>query len=151
MSAVREYDAAAVFITVGGASISGFAEESKVLIARNVDAFTLKVGTDGEGARSKSNNRSGRMTITLMGTSPSNAVLSALALADELTPGGAVVPWGCKDLNGGSIHTAQAGWVVKKSDAEYNAEVGERVWILETHDLKHTVAGNNESAQNTTV
>lgn len=149
--AVREYDSASVFVTVGGAPINGFAADSKVLIARNSDAFSLQVGSDGEAARSKSNDRSGRMTIRLLQTSPSNDILSAFALADEVTPGGAVVPFACKDLNGGSLHTAQTGWIVKKSDADYVVEAGEREWILETDDLKHTVAGNNVPAQNPDV
>ncbi len=106
------------------------------------------MGSDGEAARSKSNDKSGRMTIQLLQTSPSNAILSAFALADEVTPGGAVFPFACKDLNGGSLHTAQTGWIVKKPDAEYVVEAGPREWIIETDDLKHTVAGNNEPAQN---
>ncbi len=148
---VREYDSASVFVVVGVVPLSGFAPDSKVTIARNEDAFTLQVGSDGEAARSKSNNKSGRMTIRLLQTSPSNDVLSTLALADEVTPGGAVFPFACKDLNGGSLHTAQTGWIVKKPDAEYVVEAGEREWILETDDLKHTVAGNNIPAQNPNV
>ncbi len=146
--AVKEYDSASVFVSVGGVPISGFAADSKVTIARNNDAYTLQMGSDGEAARSKSNDKSGRMTIQLLQTSPSNAILSAFALADEVTPGGAVFPFACKDLNGGSLHTAQTGWIVKKPDAEYVVEAGPREWIIETDDLKHTVAGNNEPAQN---
>lgn len=151
MPAVREYDSASVFVVVGGVPITGFAPDTRVLVARNVDAFTLQVGSDGEAARSKTNDKSGRCTIRLLQTSPSNAVLSAFALADEVTPGGAVVPWAVKDLNGGSLHNCITGWVVKKPDADYVAEAGEREWILETQDLKHTVAGNNEPAQNPTI
>lgn len=146
--AVKEYDSASVFVSVGGVPISGFAPDSKVTLARNNDAYTLQMGSDGEAARSKSNDKSGRMTIQLLQTSPSNAILSAFALADEVTPGGAVFPFACKDLNGGSLHTAQTGWIVKKPDAEYVVEAGPREWIIETDDLKHTVAGNNEPAQN---
>ena len=146
--AVKEYDSASVFVSVGGVPISGFAADSKVTIVRNNDAYTLQMGSDGEAARSKSNDKSGRMTIQLLQTSPSNAILSAFALADEVTPGGAVFPFACKDLNGGSLHTAQTGWIVKKPDAEYVVEAGPREWIIETDDLKHTVAGNNEPAQN---
>ena len=147
----REYDSAAVFVIVGGVPLVEFAEGSKVLCIRNADAYTMQMGSDGFGTRSKSNDKSGRMTVRLKSSRPSNDVLTAFADADENIPGGAVLPFMCKDTNGTSQHTAASSWIVKRADADYDQESGEREWIFETDVLSHRVGSNNQSAQNPNV
>ena len=63
--ALKTYDPKQISVIVGGAIISGFADGEFVTTERNEDAFTLNVGADGEGGRVKSNNKSGRITLTL--------------------------------------------------------------------------------------
>jgi hypothetical protein len=139
---VKTYDPKNISIILGGKIITGFADGTWIEVDRNEDAWTLKVGVDGEGARAKNNNKSGKVTITLMQTSSSNDVLSAYALADELGNAGAV-PFFMKDSNGSSLFTALTMWVKKMAKADNAKEVKERVWVLETDELIMNVGGNN--------
>ncbi len=138
---VETYDPKKVFVIVGGQHITGFQDGSMVTVERNEDAWTLQMGTDGYGTRSKSNNRSGRITINLMQTSGSNFILSNLAQLDELGNGG-VVEVMVQDSNGKSLHVMQEAWVVKRPSAEYGKEATNREWIFESDALEHTVGGN---------
>lgn len=139
--AAKTYDPSQVAIIVGGFQITGFADGSFVTIARNADAFALYVGTDGEGTRAKSNNKSGRITLTLAQSSDSNAILSGIAAADELSNNG-IVPVLIKDNSGVSLFAAETAWIVKSPDSEFGREVGTREWILETDNLAVFVGGN---------
>lgn len=143
MSRIAQYDPKKVLVIIGGAIMSGFSDGGLVTVARNEDAWTLQVGTDGEGTRSKTNNKSGRITVPLMQSSPSNDVLSALAIADELSNGG-VVPILIKDSNGTTVCGAKAAWIVKIPDAEYGREAGPREWILESHEIDIFLGGEGE-------
>jgi len=139
--AVKTYDPSQVALIVGGFNITGFADGSFVTVARNADAFALYVGTDGEGTRAKSNNKSGRITITLAQSSDSNAILSGIASLDELSNNG-VVPVLVKDSSGLSLYAAETAWIVKSPDSEFGKELGSREWIIETDNLAMFVAGN---------
>lgn len=133
------YDSKEVTVIVGANIISGFAEGSRVSIERNEDSWTLQVGSEGDSVRSKSNNQSGRITITLMQTADSNDVLSALHQLDELSNAGAV-PVTVK--HGRSLYVAESAWVVKPPVSEFGPEAGDREWVLETGRISLTVAGS---------
>jgi hypothetical protein len=136
----RSYDPAQVIVNVGGRDVVGFADGTFVKIERNVDAFSLVVGADGESTRVKSQNKSGRFTFTLQQSSPSNDYLSSVATQDELTSQG-VVPSLVKEVGGATIAQASKSWIVKKSAVEFGKEAGNREWIVETGDLALEVGG----------
>lgn len=138
---VFTYDPKQVSCIVGGQIGQGFSDGSFIKVERNEDAFTLKVGVDGEGTRAKSNNKSGKITITLMQSSSFNDTLSAFAAADELSNTGAV-PFFLKDNSGRTLCTALTCWVKKYADSEFAKEVSTRVWTLETDDITVFVGGN---------
>lgn len=140
--ALTTYDPKNVSVIIGGKIMSGFADGTFVTVERNEQAFNLKVGVDGEGTRAKSNNKSGKITIVLMQSSPSNDDLSAIAAADELT-GAGIVPSLVKDNSGTSLATALTSWVQKYSNNEYGKEVTTRTWIMETDELQTFVGGNS--------
>ena len=140
--AVKVYDPKNVSVIVGGKILSGFADGTFIKAERNEQAYTLKVGVDGEGARAKNNNKSGKLTFTLMQTSSSNDVMSAYAAADELGNGGAV-PVLIKDHNGSSVVTALTAWVQKLPDLEDAKEISMRTWVMETDELIMFIGGNN--------
>jgi hypothetical protein len=138
---VFTYDPKQVSCIVGGKIGQGFSDGSFIKVERNEQAFTLKIGVDGEGTRAKSNNKSGKITLTLMQSSSYNDVLSAFAAADELSNTGAV-PFFLKDNSGRTLCTALTCWVQKYPDSEFAKEVSTRTWVLETDDIEVFVGGN---------
>lgn len=135
------YDPKNVALIVGGNIINGFSDATFIVAERNEQAFNLKVGVDGEGTRAKTNNKSGKVTITLMQSSASNDVLSALAAADELSNAGAV-PLLLKDNSGRTLISSLTSWVQKYPNSEFAKETSTRVWVMETDELNIFVGGN---------
>jgi hypothetical protein len=138
---IKTYDPKNISLIVGGKIITGFGDATFITVERNEQAFNLKVGVDGEGARSKNNNKSGKVTFVLMQTSSSNDDMSALAAADELSNSG-VVPLYMKDHNGTTLVGALSAWIQKLPNIEEAKEVSMRTWILETDELNMFVGGN---------
>jgi Protein of unknown function (DUF3277) len=143
MPGVLQYDPKNVSVIVGGKIMSGFADGTFILAERNEQAFNLKVGVDGEGTRAKSNNLSGKVTITLMQSSSSNDVLSEYAIADQTANAGAV-PIEIRDNQGTTVVAALTGWVQKFANMEDAKEVSTRVWVLETDELDMFIGGNKQ-------
>lgn len=139
--AVFTFDPKQVAVIVGGKIMSGFADGTFIVAERNEQAFNLKVGVDGEGTRAKSNNKSGKVTVTLMQSSASNDDLSSIAAADELSNTG-VVPLLVKDASGRTVIAAQSAWVQKYPNSEFAKETSTRAWVLESDELDIFVGGN---------
>ena len=136
----KTYDPKDYSIIVGGHIVEGFADGTFINVARNEDTWALSVGAGGEGARAKSNNKSGTVVLTLMQTSRSNSVLSGFHNADELNNGGQV-PVLIKDNNGDTVAEATTAWVRKPADIERAKEISNTEWTLETDKLIMLVGG----------
>lgn len=138
---MKEYQASQVSITIAGIPISGYADGTFITVERDEDSFTKQVGTDGEVTRSKSNNRTGAITLVLMQTSASNLLLSAWLATDELG-GSSIGPFLMKDNSGNSIYAAQNCWARKYPSAEFGREATSREWIIDCDNLVITEGGN---------
>lgn len=139
---VKTYDPKLFSCIVGGKIMTGFSDGTYIKLERNEQAFNLKVGVTGEATRAKNNNRSGKVTITLMQSSDSNDALSTFAAADELTNAGAV-PVLIKDGSGSTVASAVTAWVQKYPNTEFQKEATTREWVLETDELLMFVGGEN--------
>lgn len=139
---MQTYDAKKVIVTIGGNPITGFADGTFLSIVPNADDFTKVAGADGNVARSKSNDKSFRVTLTLMQTSPSNDVLSSLRRADSIANAG-IVPIQVKDLGGTSIFSAPECWVARPPDGEFGKELSQRAWMIDTGPADYFVGGNS--------
>lgn len=135
------WDPGQFVVSFRGNILTGFAPGTFLRVERNEDSFSLVVGSDGEAARARSRNRSGKVSVTLMQTSPSNDVLSAALAIDELGGDGTGALL-VKDLSGRTIVEAESAWVTKPPGAEFGNEVGSREWTLETGRLDMTIGGN---------
>lgn len=139
----KQYDPKAVTIVVGTLPVSGFADGTFLRIEQNADAFSLQVGSDGEACRTRSNDNSATITLTLMQSSLANDLLSDLHALDKSLPAGAgCVPLQVKDLSGRSMFIAQQCWIKKAPAAEFGREAGPREWTLETDSLIAYHGGN---------
>lgn len=139
---VKTYDPKDISVIFGGKIITGFGDGTFVVIERNEQTFNLKVGVDGEGTRAKSNNKSGKITLTLMQSSASNDDLSAFAAADELSNTG-VAACLLKDGNGSTVCAAATAWIQKPANVENAKEVSTRTWVIESDEIDMFVGGNN--------
>ena len=141
---VRTYDFKKNKLILGGVPIQGYADGTGIVIERTEDMFTMVSGADGKVSRSKSNNFTGRLTITLKQTSSSNDFLSAIANLDEASNAG-VIPMLLQDFGGTTLATASAAWVVKKPNIELGKEITNREWIFDLADLTELIGSNAES------
>lgn len=136
---IRSYDAKMVQVIIGVVPIIGFAPESFVKIERNQPTFRMITGAYGEITRVMDTNLTGTMTLSLMQTSESNAVLTTLQYADELGKFG-VLPILVIDLSGGSAGFSMTGWIQKPPELEFQKGLVSRKWTfdLATVDIINT-------------
>lgn len=130
-------------LIVGAHTVTGYAPDTFITASRNEDSMSLEVGADGTPARIRNANKSGRFTITLMKSSPSNDYLATLHSLDEES-GAGIVPVLVKDNNnlaGTAVASANAAWIVKPADYERGKELGTQQWILETGQLNISSGG----------
>jgi hypothetical protein len=141
---LRNYYADQVMVIAGPVLVEGYADGSFVSIEQNEDAFALQVGTDGEACRSRTNNNSGTVTLTLGQWSASNDLLSALHAGDRLSPNGdGIVPLVVIDKSGRTLCAAEKAWIRKPPAVEFGREAGSREWVFETDNIVMGVGGNN--------
>ena len=134
--AVRTYDPSHVSMFYGPIQVQGFAQDAAIAVEHDEDDWSLVVGVDGEGTRSKTSNRSATITVSLMQSSPVNDLLSAERELDNNTPGGtggkALL---IKDNSGTTIFAAETAWIQKAPAAELSREATTREWIFRTDVL----------------
>ncbi len=142
MGAVKTYDPKQFKIIFGGVAISGFADGPFISVAPAGDRFTKVSGADGEKARSKSNDYSHEVTLTLLQTSASNDYLSTIHNIDKLSNLGKL-PLQIVDLNGTTILSWSQAWIRAVPTVENAKEIGERVWVFDTSDADIENYGGN--------
>ena len=138
---VKTYNAGDLSIIFAGIPFEGLADGTIVTVARDNPAFTSTTGSDGEGARAKSNDKSGTITVTLLQTSITNDFLSAHSRLDESNGEGAA-PILVKDNSGRTVAQAETAWIEKPADIEFAREISNREWVFKTDNLDMFVGGN---------
>lgn len=138
---VKTYDPKQVSLIFGGKIGHGFTDGTFITVERDEDTFSKKVGVDGEGTRAKSNNKGGKVTVTLHQSSSFNDDLSAIQAADELTNSG-VLPLLIKDNSGRTVCAAGTAWIKKPANPEFGKDVANRVWVIDTDEFDIFNGGN---------
>lgn len=141
MSSPATYDPKAILVVIGGAIIGGFADGTFLTAEYSNDFFTKTTGSDGNTARSKQNDFSGSITLTLMQTSPSNDILTGIYLLDRTANAG-IVPIVVKDLLGRTVIGTAYGWIRKPPSVEFSKEVSNREWVFDCAEMEGFVGGN---------
>jgi hypothetical protein len=137
------YDPDEVVIYFNGVLIQGFADGSFIEVEQMSPAFASVVGTDGEVARSKSNDRRVKVTVKLLQTSSSNAALSAIHLNDLNAPNGAGVgTFLMQDLQGGTIAKGDQAWINLIPKGEMDRTAKSREWEFEIANGVRVEGGN---------
>lgn len=141
MAATRTYDPGTHLLSFLGIPLTAFGPDTFVAAARSEDGFSLTVGAGGEVARSRNRNRTGRVTISLLASSPENDLLMQAAIADEQT-GEGVGPLFMKDRNGTAVLHAENAWIAKVPDMTRAKQVGVYEWAIDCAELEMFDGGN---------
>ena len=141
---MKVYDPDQITVVFAGILMRGFTDGEFVRIGNRTEDFTLKIGTDGIGTRSKTNDRSGVCSIFLEQTSEVNALLSALRNSDLNTPGGAGVgALLVRDrLSGTTLYRSAASFIEKNPDSSFDRESSSREWVILCEKLESFIGGN---------
>ena len=121
------YDPQKVLIYIGGQKLSGYAQDTKVVISRNNDNIMPHVGTDGEVSTAISRDNSGVVTISLQNTAVWNGYLAQFQRQAFVT-GAVYFPIQVEGSQGLSLNTF--GWIQKQPDLTYGSEVGQMDWEI---------------------
>ena len=138
--AFKNYDPGRVVVTFRGILLTGLMDGTFVSAERTEDAFEMSVGVAGDVTRVRNRNKTGTVTATIMAESPSNNLLSAVALADESTGlgyGSLLI----KDLNGTTLVASPQAWIRKLPVTEYADTASSREWAFDCSELTMLVGG----------
>lgn len=130
-----------VNILVGPAVMQGFADGEGFSLELDDDLYQKVTGADGDVSRSRRHGQSANAKITLVQTSPSNAILSAYAALDRAVNGG-VVPLSVRDLLGTTVLFSAYGWIKKLPPVTYGKEITNREWMIDLAGSEIFIGGN---------
>ena len=139
----KTYDPKKVILSVGPYVMGGFADGTFITVKRDEEAWTKKVGSDGEVTRAKSNNLAGSISVVLDLASPSNDALNILATLDEVSNNG-IVPVILREVGNASglpIVVAESGWVKKKPDQAFGKKSEDRTWEIDLGAMDYLPSG----------
>ncbi|MFH0902143.1 MAG: phage protein [Pseudomonadota bacterium] len=131
---VATFDPEKMQIVIGTVPMSGFASGTFVTVEQDGNSFNTKVGADGDVARAKIVGRPGTMKLTLMATSISNAILTALHAAEG------VFPISIKD--GSNTVFAAEAWIEKPASFERGDEIADTEWTFKLAKVTLVLDGN---------
>jgi hypothetical protein len=117
MAQTRSYNPADWVITWNGILFQAFAKDSKIKVTLNAELASMEAGCDGDVVIVGSNDRTGKVELTLQAESPTNNLLSAQATAFQQRPrvrGAGQGPFLARNLNNpGTLAQAAIGVIEK--------------------------------------
>ncbi len=131
MSDVFTYNCSKVKIALGSHAVTGYAEDSFVVIEPLDAGVTSKAGCDGEIVRSVDPNERFTVKITLLQSSPTHKFLLNKYKQDKKDGAGAF-PVLINDLTGKEKFSADKAWVTKLPSRTNGKESQNKEWVLET-------------------
>ena len=118
MSKTKTFNPKLVTVMYGGMVITGFAEGSMVKCEKNEDNVTPHVGVLGEVSRAINADNTGKITISLAGTSPFIGILARKAAANVIEPISVV------DMNDNGVNVGGSeAWIVKAPPINLGKEI----------------------------
>jgi len=135
--AVKTYDPKECTLILGGVIIGGYSDGTKLSVEYTNDSYTYKTGLDGdEKVRSRSNDNSGSITLSLMSTSSSRGFLQEKLDLDKKDNTGTFSLL-LKTPN--EQWAAVDAWVQKRPGASIEGEVTAREYLIMCADLSDSI------------
>jgi hypothetical protein len=130
--ALNEYDPDLVDVVVDVATMSGFQEDSICEFEYDDEFYEIVKGVDGDVSRSRKVCRTGKLTIHLLNTSKSNAVLTALMSFGFTSGNGTadVFTVLIRDRNGASLVSCEKCWIQKAPGIAHADKAQPRDWVI---------------------
>lgn len=139
--AVKTYSPDKVNVVIGTHIVTGYADGTFIDIEEQSDGVNSVAGADGEVARAMSTDPRKTVTLTVLQTSDTNDVLTALYTADKISKNG-TFPVMVQDLRGRTLFAASTAWIKKQAKISFSKDVEGREWTIETADGAMVVGGN---------
>lgn len=131
MDGIMTYNSSKVKIALGTHSVTGYAEDSFVVIEPIDGSVTSKAGCDGEIVRSVDPNERFTVKLTLLASSPTHKFLMNMYKKDK-KDGTGIFPILVNDLTGKEKFSANKAWVTKLPSKTNGKESQNKEWALET-------------------
>lgn len=146
MSKVATYSPEDIIITIGGVyTVEGLAEEEFVSISKPDALFTTSITADGRVSRTKAEDPTHLVTITLTSYSDSNLVFTSWAGADAMITS-AMLPLFIKDGMGSTMFYAPLCWVEEAPDTSFDVSTNTRQWVLRAAGGVLVTGGNQSGS-----
>lgn len=131
MDNISTYNASMVKIALGTHAVTGYAEDSFVVIEPIDSGVTSKAGCDGEIVRSVDPNERFTVKLTLLANSPTHKFLMNKYGQDK-KDGSGMFPILINDITGAEKFSAAKAWVTKIPSKTNGKESQNKEWTLET-------------------
>lgn len=128
---VKTYNSRKVITALGSHAVTGLADDSFITIEEKGEGVISKTGCDGEVARAVDPCEQYIVKLVLLQTSATGKYLQSKYLRDKST-GEGTFPLLIKDLNGGTVFSAETAWVQKQPSRVYGKDTNNREWTIET-------------------
>lgn len=138
---IKTYNPNDTVFSFGGNIMTGYADGEFLNITRPEDMFNTTVGANNEVVRVQTNNTMSEITLTLLQSSISNDILSAIHQLDIVASAG-VLPLVIKDLSGLTTFFAGDAWLKKFADQGFGKEISNREWVFTSAESQIFVGGN---------
>lgn len=138
------FDPSQFVIVHGGVQMQGFSESTMAKFEFDSESMSDVVGVDGEVSRSKNMDRRAKLTVSLMQTSDTNDLLSALYNAQRLGSNGAdVAATRVEDLNGRLVIAGAESWIMDTPKPSYGKTASEYEWVIRIANCEAFFGGND--------
>lgn len=138
---LRRYDPKEVHLIWGGIPVhNGAVNGTFITVEHNTPRWKLVKGTDGEGARVRTNDFSGKVELTIRSGSRVNDALSLSSAADDLT-GLISVPLFLNDTNGSCLYTSPLSFLESPANNSFGVEEGSVTWTFICNTLLSFTGG----------
>lgn len=125
------YNSSKVKIALGTHIVTGYAEDSFIVIDPISSGVTAKAGCDGEIVRSVDPNERFTVKIVLLASSPTHKFLRNMYKKDKMD-GSGMFPVLINDLTGKEKFSTNQAWVTKLPSSTKGKESQNREWVIET-------------------
>lgn len=118
-------------------------EEGGIQIEHSEPTFSMVTSLDGKVTRSKTLNRTAKITVTLLQSSATNDKFATLLTLDRDAANGAgITNLMLKDNSGRSLYEAPEAWIEGPPAATFVREAEARAWVICVSKLERFEGGN---------